>query len=120
MRNLHHTCITCSTPPTTLTPHSGNRFTSSASASASLVVSPETTSSRRINLGLVARRGQSQGASERPRAIHGRKSWPDATSEESPESLLLPAPHRIGLRVCMKAPSITFSSTVKLGSGFTI
>src|SRR3979409_2530523 len=49
------TCMTCSTPATAATPRSGSRWSSAASASASLVDKPETTSSSRITLGAGAR-----------------------------------------------------------------
>src|SRR2546427_4507311 len=114
------TCMTCSTPATAEMPHSGSLRSSSARASASEVERPATTSSSKISFGRVANaraisRRLSMG-SDRPRA--GRcMAFPICRNRStfSASSAAL-----AGLLVCRNAPSIVFSSTLRLRSGLTI
>src|SRR6185312_1792456 len=114
------TCITCSTPPTTLTPHSGSRLIRAARASASPVVRPETTSSSRINFGLVAR---ARAISRRFRAASGNpRAWKSFNGDICRKSRIFAACSSAWrtLLVCIKAPSITFCSTDRLGRGLDL
>src|ERR1043165_2176837 len=71
------TCMTCSTPATAETPHSGRRWRREARARASEVGRPATTSSSKISLGRVAR---ARAISRRLRVARGR---PRAGREET-------------------------------------